>query len=63
MKIADLFVLACVDADGNITGYPKGGGSSTAPSIRTYERLESARRGQRFIGGKIVRITGVEVVK
>lgn len=62
-QIVELYVLAYVDDNGNITGYPKGGGSSTPSSIRTYEPIGSARRGRRFIGGNIVRVTGVEVVE
>lgn len=60
--MAELYVLANVDEDGNITGFPKGGGSSTSPRIKAYESLASAKRGVRHHAGVIVKVTGFEVV-
>lgn len=63
--MAELYVLANVDKDGNITGFPKGGGSSTSPRIKAYETLESAKRGARHHAGVIIRCSqnGMEVVE
>lgn len=62
-SIAELYVLASVDEDGNIVGYPKGGGSSTAPRVKAYDSLTSARRGASRHDGVIVKVTEVEIVE
>ncbi|WP_342480439.1 hypothetical protein NST07_25840 [Paenibacillus sp. FSL L8-0340] len=56
----ELYVLAHVDVDGNVTGYPKGGGSSTKPSIKAHDSLSSAKRSRAHCGGTIMRITALE---
>ncbi|WP_102271280.1 hypothetical protein [Cytobacillus massiliigabonensis] len=59
----DLFVVANVDKDGNVVSYPQGGGSSTLPSIRAFGNPKSAKRSSARLGGKVLRITGFEVVE
>lgn len=59
----ELYVLAHVDSSGNIVRFPKGGGSSSIPRIKAYDSLGAARRGRAQNGGKIVKITGMEVVE
>ncbi|OMC96229.1 hypothetical protein MKX34_23995 [Paenibacillus sp. FSL R5-0636] len=60
-KIAkELYVLAHVDSNGNVTGYPKGGGSSAKPSIKAHDSLSSAKRSRGHCGGTIMRITAME---
>jgi hypothetical protein len=63
MKIAELYVLANVDDKGNVVSYPKGGGSSTQPRIKTYDSLASAKRGKRHHNGKIMRVIALEEVE
>jgi len=60
---ADLFVLANVNENGEVTGFPKGGGSSTKPRIKAYDSFAAARRGQRLHAGVIVRINDAEVIE
>ncbi|AMQ66727.1 type IIA topoisomerase [Bacillus phage Mgbh1] len=60
----ELYVVADVDADGNVTGFPKGGGSSTKPSVKAHDNYTSAKRSARyFTGSVVVRTTGFEIVK
>lgn len=63
MTKIELYVLATVDEKGEVTGFPKGGGSSTTPRLKAYDSLASARRGKRHHEGSIVKITGMEVVE
>lgn len=60
--LAELYVLANVDADGNVVSYPKGGGSPTPGRIKAYDSLASAKRGKAHHNGVIVKVTGVEVI-
>lgn len=62
----ELYVVALVDQNGNVTGFPKGGGSSSPSFIRAFESKASAKRSAkrlRFAPGnvKVVRVTDVEV--
>jgi hypothetical protein len=60
----ELYIVAYVDVNGNVTGFPKGGGSSTKPSIKAHDSYASAKRSARhFAGSKVVRVTGYEVVE
>lgn len=58
----ELYVLVNTTFAGEIVGFPKGGGSSTLPRIKAYDSLASAKRGQRQNGGKIAKITQMEVI-
>lgn len=62
-KIAELYVVANVDDDGNIVSYPKGGGSSSPAYIRAFESLTSAKRSKARMGGAIIKITDAEIVE
>lgn len=62
-KIAELYVVANVDADGNIVSYPKGGGSSSPAYIRAFESLASAKRSKARMGGTVIKITGADVIE
>lgn len=60
----DIYVVAYVDENDTITGFPKGGGSSTKPSIKAHDKLSSAKRAARFFpGSSVVRATSFEIVK
>ncbi|WP_077603637.1 hypothetical protein [Oceanobacillus sojae] len=61
--MAELYVLAKVNEEGTVIGFPKGGGSSTAPRVKAYDSLASAKRGRSHHGGLIVKATGFEVVE
>lgn len=63
MEPAELYVLATVDDDGNIVGYPQGGGSSTPKRVKAYDSLASAKRGSRRHEGVIVKVTSVEIIE
>lgn len=63
MEIAELYVLVTKDFAGNVTGYPQGGGSSTAPRIKAFDNIESARRSKRRHDGFIMRVTAMEAVE
>lgn len=68
MNIAELYVVATVDDDGNIVSYPKGGGSSSPSYIRAFETGASAKRSQARLNispknTRVVRVTAVEVVE
>lgn len=63
-KTNDLFVLAYVDENGNIVNFPMGGGSSTKPSLKAHDNVESAKRAQRFFKGSVVvKATRFEIVE
>lgn len=53
-KNNDLFVVAYVDGEGHVTGFPMGGGSSTKPSIKAHDNYKSAKRSSRFFPGSVV---------
>jgi hypothetical protein len=60
----ELYVVAYVGAGGNITGFPKGGGSSTKPSVKAHDSYASAKRSARYFNGAVVvKATGFEIVK
>ncbi|WP_339811180.1 hypothetical protein MKY63_00825 [Paenibacillus sp. FSL R7-0189] len=63
MIAKELYVLAHIDPNGIVTGYPKGGGSSTKPSIKAHDSLSSAKRSRGHCGGTIMRITAMEPVE
>lgn len=63
MEIADLYVLVTKDFEGNVVGYPQGGGSSTAERIKAFDNLASARRSKRQHDGFIMRVTAMEAVE
>lgn len=58
----ELYVLVNTNFVDEVVGFPKGGGSSTAPRIKAYDSLPSARRGQAQNGGRIAKITKMEVI-
>lgn len=53
-KNNDLFVVAYVNEEGNVTGFPMGGGSSTKPSIKAHDNYGSAKRSSRFFPSSVV---------
>ena len=64
----ELYVVATVDSSGNITGFPKGGGSSSPSFIRAFETEERAKRSLKRLNcvpenAKVIRITEAEVVE
>ena len=59
-EIPELYVLVTVDENGNVIDYPKGGGSSTAPRIKAYDSLASAKRGAKHHRGKVMRVVALE---
>lgn len=61
--LTELYVLAYTDTDGNVTGFPKGGGSSTPARIKAYDTLGGARRGRSQSGGTIVKVTQAEAIE
>lgn len=58
----DLYVIAEVDADGNVVEFARGGGSSAKSYIRAFDNVESAQRSLRFLSGEytIMKVTGME---
>jgi hypothetical protein len=61
---ADLYVLAYLNDDGEVVGYPMGGGSSTKPSIKAHTNLKSAQRSQRhFPKSRILKATEFEIIE
>ena len=40
----ELYIVALVDDNGNVEGFPKGGGSSSPSFIRAFESKSSAKR-------------------
>lgn len=66
--MAELYVLALVDEEGTVVGFPKGGGSSSPSYVRAFESEASAKRSLSRLNfasenAKVVRITGMEVVE
>lgn len=67
-KVAELYVVATVDHEGNILGFPKGGGSSSPAYIRAFESEASAKRSAKRLNfapetTKVIRITDAEVIE
>jgi hypothetical protein len=60
--LKDLYVIVNKDADGNLVGFPQGGGSSSMPYIRAFEKLSSAKRSRARLGGTIMRVVMYEEV-
>lgn len=58
--IQDLYVIVKKDAAGNIVGFPQGGGSSSMPYIRAFEKLSSANRSKARLGGTVMRVVAFE---
>lgn len=59
----ELYIVAYVNEKGNVTGFPKGGGSSTKPSIKAHDNYKSAKRSSRFFpSSKVVKASVFEVV-
>lgn len=64
---AELFIIAETDGNGTVTGFPKGGGSSSKPYIRAFESPDSASRSLRQMrarnvvseNGRVVKVTRV----
>jgi hypothetical protein len=62
--LKELFIVARVDKDGNVTGFPVGGGSSTNPSFRVFDKYESAKRSSKYFSGSVVvKTSSFEIVK
>ena len=60
----DLYIVAYVDEYNNVINFPKGGGSSTKPSIKAHDNYDSAKRSSRFFkGSKVVKAIKFEVVE
>ena len=67
-NIAELYVVATVDQEGNVVGFPKGGGSSSPSFIRAFETEASAKRSIKRLNfapenTKVIRILDAEVVE
>jgi hypothetical protein len=62
VEIKELYIVAKTDEKGNVVGYPKGGGSSSPSFIRAFEKVSSAGRSKRFLGGKVMRVIAMEEV-
>jgi hypothetical protein len=59
-----VYIVAFTDDQGNVTGFPMGGGSSTKPSIKAHETYKSAKRSANYFPkAVVVRATGFEVVE
>ena len=63
MNLPELYVVVNTDADGNIVGYPMGGGSSTKPSVKAHPNLSSAKRSATYYGAEVMKVTSGEVVE
>lgn len=60
----ELYVVARVDEDGNVTSFPLGGGSSTKPSVKAHLKYSSAKRSAaHFPGSVVVKVNGFEIAK
>lgn len=63
-----LFIIANVDAEGNVTDFPTGGGSSSKATVRAFETSGSAtrslqgmqRKGTIGEDARIMRVTTME---
>lgn len=62
-NIPDLYVVVNTDDEGNIIGYPMGGGTSTKASIKAHPKLSSARRSASYYAANVMKITSGEVVE
>ena len=60
MEIKELYIVVQKDESGNVVGYPKGGGSSSPPYIRAFEKLSSANRSRAHIGGTVMKVIALE---
>lgn len=54
----DLYIIANLDEKGVVMSYPTGGGSSSKPFIRAFEKLDSAKRS--LVGMKARKAAGEE---
>lgn len=63
MNLPELYVVVNTDSDGNIVGYPMGGGSSTKASVKAHVNLSSARRSATYYGAKIMKVSSGEVIE
>jgi len=65
--MTELYVVVSADNDGNIVGYPKGGGSSSPSFIRAFESKASAKRSAKRINfednARVARITSLEIIE
>lgn len=53
----DLYIVAYVDENDNVTGFPKGGG-------KAHDNLTSAKRSKRFFPRtKIVKVKDFEIIE
>lgn len=66
--LPDLFIIANVNAEGNVVEYPQGGGSSAKATIRAFDTPGSAvrslqgmqRNGKAGMDARVMRVTSVE---
>ena len=62
-KSTDLYILAYVEGN-EVIGFPLGGGSSTNPSLKSYDNLTAARRGKKYFPrSTIVKAVKYEVIE
>ncbi|KMK75434.1 hypothetical protein AB990_08955 [Alkalihalobacillus pseudalcaliphilus] len=64
----ELYIVALVDDNGNVEGFPKGGGSSSPSFIRAFESKSSAKRSASRLNFapanvKVIRVTDYEEVE
>ena len=57
----ELYVVAYVNKEGEVTGFPKGGGSSSPSYIRAFEKSEGAQRSMKRLN--FTKVANIEVVK
>lgn len=68
MEVAELYVVVSVDNEGNVVGYPKGGGSSSPAYVRAFESMESAKRSAKRLNfapdnTKVMRVVAMEAIE
>ena len=60
----EVYIVANVDTDGNVDGFPMGGGSSTKPAIKAHPTYGAAKKASRFFPGSVVvKVLTFEVVE
>ena len=59
--MTEIYVVVNVDSEGNVIGFPKGGGSSTKGTVRAFETYSAAQRSIRFLNFKEGEITVKQV--
>ena len=58
----NLYIVAYVNDDGEVEGFPQGGGSSSPAYIRAWTSLSSARRSAKYFNAQVIKLTDYDVV-